>query len=337
MKTIVIAEAGVNHNGDLEIAKKLIDVAVEAKADFVKFQTFKAEKLAIKGLEKAAYQKVTTESQENQWDMLKRLELQAEHHRPLLEHCQRQGIGFMSTPFDIESANFLHELGMKIFKIPSGEITNLPFLRAIARFQKPVIMSSGMSDITEVKSAVEVFKRENFPLEMLTVLHCTSQYPAPMEELNLLAIPEMSAQLGVSVGYSDHSAGIVASVVAVGLGARVIEKHFTLSRQLPGPDHQASLEPAELQAMIRDIRLAEKARGQALKQVVGSEKANRELIRKSMVAARMIKKGEIFTAENVTTKRPGTGISPMRWDQVIGQPARRDYNSDELIQQCEVE
>lgn len=336
-RTMIIAEAGVNHNGDMEIAKKLIDVAADAGADYVKFQTFKAEKLATKNLEKAAYQKVTTEAEENQWQMLKRLELKPEDHKPLIEYCLKKNIGFMSTPFDCESAIFLNDLGMDTFKIPSGELTNLPLLKLIASFKKKIIISSGMSFLDEIQETIDYFKSQGFPLEKLTVLHCTSQYPAPYNELNLNVIPALTSKLGVSSGYSDHSQGILGSIVAASLGAKVIEKHFTLSKLLPGPDHLASLEPHELKEMIRSIREVELMKGTSEKRPTQSEEDNRKLIRKSIIASETIKKGEKFSESNVTTKRPGTGISPMMWEKLLGRTAHQDYKPDELISAKELE
>lgn len=329
-KVFVIAEAGVNHNGDIKIAKQLIDAACEAEADAVKFQTFKAEYLVCKNAEKAAYQLETTDKSETQYAMLKKLELTESMHRELLEYCEKKKIMFLSTPFDIESIMFLAELGLQIFKIPSGEITNLPYLREIARQKKRVILSTGMSTMDEVKAAVDVLK--NNGAKDITLLHCNTQYPTPMQDVNLLAMVKMHEELGLPVGYSDHTKGIEVPIAAAAMGATVIEKHFTLDRSMEGPDHKASLEPDELKAMVRAIRNIETALGNGKKEVSVSEKKNMEVARKSIVALRNIKKGEIFTEENLTTKRPGNGLSPMRWNEILGRVALRDFEEDERIE-----
>ncbi len=328
-RVFVIAEAGVNHNGDIEIAKKLIDAAAEAGADAVKFQTFKAETLVCRTAKKAAYQLETTDRSETQYDMLKKLELTEQMHRELMESCEKRKIMFLSTPFDVESIKFLSGLGMQIFKIPSGEITNLPYLREIARQQKKVILSTGMSSMDEVKATVTVLK-ENGARD-ITLLHCNTQYPTPVQDVNLLAMVRMREETGLPVGYSDHTLGIEIPIAVTALGAEVIEKHFTLDKNMEGPDHKASLEPDELKQMVEGIRKIELALGNSIKQVSESERENVATARKSIVALANIKKGEIFTETNLTTKRPGNGISPMRWDEFIGTAADKDYEADEMI------
>lgn len=329
-KVFIIAEAGVNHNGDISTAKKLIDAACDAGADAVKFQTFKAENLVCKTAEKAEYQLETTDSTETQYDMLKKLELTRQMHEELMQYCNEKKIMFLSTPFDRESISLLSDLGIKIFKIPSGEITNLPYLREIAKQQKKIILSTGMSNMDEVKAAVVVL-RENGAKD-ITLLHCNTQYPTPMTDVNLLAMVKMRDELGLPVGYSDHTQGIEIPIAAAALGAAVIEKHFTLDRNMEGPDHKASLEPKELKQMVEGIRNVESALGNGIKQMSESEKSNIDIVRKSIVAAVKIEKGEKFTETNLTTKRPGTGINPMRWDEIIGTTADRDYETDEMIQ-----
>lgn len=329
-KVFVIAEAGVNHNGKLEIAKQLIDAANEAGADAVKFQTFQAEKLVCKNVRKAEYQIANTKNSESQYDMLKRLEISAQEHKELIGYCNKKGILFLSTPFDIDSIKMLECLHMPIFKIPSGEITNFPYLREIAQLQKKVILSTGMSTLSEVKSAVGVLKK--YGSQDITLLHCNTQYPTPESDVNLLAMEKMHRETGLPVGYSDHTQGIEVALAAVALGACVIEKHFTISRNMEGPDHKASLEPEELKQLVISIRKIEKALGSDLKCVSPSEQDNRDIVRKSIVAAQSIKKNEKFTENNLTTKRPGTGISPMRWDEIIGQTANKDFDVDEMIQ-----
>lgn len=329
-RVFVIAEAGVNHNGDIKIAKQLIDAASEAGADAVKFQTFKAENLVGKTARKAEYQLETTDESETQYDMLKKLELTERMHKELMEYCGKKKIMFLSTPFDMESIKLLSELGMQIFKIPSGEITNLPYLREIARQKKRVILSTGMSNMDEVRAAFEVLK--NNGTDDVILLHCNTQYPTPASDANLLALVKMREELGIPTGYSDHTQGIEIPIAAAALGAAVIEKHFTLDKNMDGPDHKASLEPHELKQMVDGIRKIELALGNGIKQVSESEKANVDVVRKSIVAIRDIKKGEKFTEMNLTAKRPGNGISPMRWDKVIGTIADRDYEADEMIQ-----
>ncbi len=329
-RVFVIAEAGVNHNGNIEIAKKLIDAASAAGADAVKFQTFRAESLVCKTAKKAEYQLGVTDRSETQYDMLKKLELTEQMHKKLMEYCAKKKLMFLSTPFDIGSVKLLSKLGMQIFKIPSGEITNLPYLREIAGHQKKVILSTGMSNMNEVKAAVDVLK-ENGAADII-LLHCNTQYPTPVSDVNLLAMVKMHEELGLPVGYSDHTLGIEVPIAAAALGAAVIEKHFTLNKNMEGPNHKASLEPQELKRMVEGIRKTELALGVGIKQASDSEKENRDIVRKSIVAASGIKKGEKYTEENLTVKRPGIGISPMRWDEVIGKTAGRDYETDEMIQ-----
>jgi N,N'-diacetyllegionaminate synthase len=331
-RTLVIAEAGVNHNGDIELARRLIDVAARAGADLVKFQTFSADRLVTAAAGQAEYQTRNTGVSESQHAMLKRLELTRDMHVELIAHCRRAGIEFFSTGFDTASIDMLLELGATRIKIPSGELTNLPFLRHVGRANREVILSTGMGTLDEVAAAVGALQAAGTPRERIVVLHCTTNYPAAMEEIHLRAMDAMGTSLGVCVGYSDHSAGIEVAIAAVALGARVIEKHFTLDRALPGPDHKASLEPDELAAMVRAIRHVEVALGTREKRPSATEMKNRAVVRRSLVAARPIAAGEMFTPENVATKRPGTGISPMRWDEVIGRPAPRAFTTDELLE-----
>ena len=331
-QTLIIAEAGVNHNGDIELAKKLIDVAVNAGADFVKFQTFNADRLATHAAKKAEYQAQTTDRNETQHEMLRRLELTPAMHHELIAHCKMRKIGFFSTGFDIESVDFLASLGQNLFKIPSGELTNLPYLIHIGRLGKPIILSTGMSNMPEIESAIKALEQAGTLRSKITVLHCTTEYPTPMCDVNLRAMQSIQTELGVAIGYSDHTLGIEVAVAAVAVGATVIEKHFTLDRTLPGPDHKASLEPAELKTMVSSIRNIELAHGDGVKQLAPSEAKNILVARKSIVASKDIQIGERFSAENLTAKRPGTGISPMRWDEIIGLTANRNYAPDELIQ-----
>jgi len=331
MSVLIIAEAGVNHNGDIELAKRLIDVAADAGADLVKFQTFSAERLATQSAPKADYQNQTTDQAESQFAMLNQLELSSEMHRVLITHCQQRNIGFFSTGFDIQSLDYLASLGADRFKIPSGEITNLPYLRHVGGFGKPVILSTGMANLGEIETALDVLETAGTPRTQITVLHCNTEYPTPMKDVNLRAMCSIRDAFGVAVGYSDHTAGTEVPIAAVALGATVIEKHLTLDRNLPGPDHKASLEPNEFAAMVRSIRNIEQAAGDGIKRPSPSETKNKAIARKSLVAAKPIRAGDQFTAENVIAKRPGTGISPMRWDEVIGQVAARDFVADELI------
>jgi len=332
MSILIIAEAGVNHNGDLALAKQLIDVAVDSGADLVKFQTFSADRLATRQAKKADYQIVTTGNAETQHQMLSRLELSVSMHHELIAYCAMRNIGFFSTGFDIESVNFLMSLGINHFKIPSGEITNLPYLRHIGQFSKSVILSTGMATMGDIEAAIDELEQAGTPRPLITVLHCTTEYPTPMAEVNLCAMQSIQAAFGVAVGYSDHTAGIEVSIAAVALGATVIEKHFTLDRNLPGPDHKASLEPDELKAMVSAIRNIEIALGDGIKRLTPSEARIKPVARKSMVASKAIKAGERLSTENITTKRPGTGISPMRWDEVMGREAVRDFAADEIIE-----
>lgn len=331
MSVLIIAEAGVNHNGNIQLAKKLVDVAAESGADLVKFQTFKAEKLATRTAPKAEYQTRTTEEAQSQFAMLRQLELSAEMHEILMAHCRSRKIGFFSTGFDIESLNYLATLGTERFKIPSGEITNLPYLRHIGSFGKQVLLSTGMATLGEIEAALEILETAGTPRAQITVLHCNTEYPTPMQDVNLRAMCSIRDAFGLPVGYSDHTSGIEVPIAAVALGATVIEKHFTLDRNLPGPDNKASLEPDELAAMVRAIRNIERAMGDGVKRLTASEAKNKPIARKSLVAAKLIRAGERFTAENVTAKRPGIGISPMRWDEVMNQIAKRDFAVDELI------
>jgi len=331
MKTFIIAEAGVNHNGSIELARKMIDVAVEAGADAIKFQTFKAEKVVSRYAPKAEYQKKTTTADESQLEMIKKLELGVDAHRELIAHCRQKNIQFLSSPFDLESIDLLNELGLDIFKTPSGEITNLPYLRKIVALKKEIILSTGMADLGEIEDAIDVLMEAGTKLKNITVLHCNTEYPTPMQDVNLTAMETIALKFCVRVGYSDHTLGIEIPIAAVALGAIVIEKHFTLDKNMKGPDHRASLEQDELKTMVNAIRNIEKTLGNGIKKPSPSELKNMVIARKSIVAARDIRKGEAFTEENLTIKRPGTGISPMRWDEVIGQRARKDYNIDELI------
>ena len=331
MKVLIIAEAGVNHNGDLKIAKKLIDAAAEAGADLVKFQTFNADRLVTITARKAAYQIQTTDSSESQHEMLRRLELTPGMHKEIIAHCAKRKIGFFSTAFDIESTDLLVSLGQKYFKIPSGEITNLPYLRHIGQLGRPVMLSTGMATMEEIGSALQILENSGTAKKSITVLHCTTEYPTPMPEVNLRAMISIRDNFGVKVGYSDHTLGIEVAIAAVAMGATVIEKHFTLDRNLPGPDHKASLEPEELKSMVAAIRNIEVALGDGIKRLTPSEARNKPVVRKSLVASQAIKAGEAFSAQNITTKRPGTGISPMRWDEVMGRTALRDFVADELI------
>ncbi|MGO0790233.1 N-acetylneuraminate synthase [Herbaspirillum seropedicae] len=330
-RTLIIAEAGVNHNGDLAMAKRLIEVAAEAGVDLVKFQTFSADRLATSSASKADYQAQSTDAGESQQAMLRRLELSSQMHHELINHCQRHGIRFFSTGFDIESLDFLVALGLDRIKVPSGEITNLPYLRRVAAHGKPVILSTGMASLGDIEAAMAVLQDGGIVRQQITVLHCNTEYPTPMADVNLRAMRNIGRAFDVAVGYSDHTAGIEVAIAAVALGASVIEKHFTLDRNLPGPDHAASLEPEELKAMVAAIRNIELALGDGVKRPSPSESKNRPIARKSIVASRPIRAGQPFTEDNITTKRPGTGISPMRWDEVIGCIATRDYAPDEMI------
>jgi len=332
-RTLIIAEAGVNHNGDIAKAKALIDKGAEAGVDYVKFQTFKAEKLVTKQAQRASYQDKNTQNNDSQYEMLKKLELSQALHQELMDYCNQKGVKFLSTGFDSESLVFLAQLGITIAKVPSGEITNLPYLRQVASLFPEVILSTGMATIGEIKDAVKGLTDNGVSKDKITILHCNTEYPTPMEDVNLKAMLHIQRELGLPIGYSDHTLGIEVPIAAVALGATVIEKHFTLDKTLPGPDHKASLEPNELKAMVSAIRNIEKAiGGSGLKEVSKSEEKNKPIARKSIVASTDIKKGNIFTPENLTVKRPGSGISPMQWDEVIGKEAKRDFQEDELIE-----
>ena len=329
---IIIAEAGVNHNGSLELAKALVDEAKKAGADYVKFQTSTPEKVISVFAEQAEYQKANTGTQESQLDMVRKIMLSLEEFRPLKEYCDKVGIKFMSTPFDLDAIDFLATFEMDYMKIPSGEITNLPYLRKIAKLGMPVILSTGMSRIGEIEDALNILIDGGVKREDIILLHCNTEYPTPYEDVNLKAMLTLRDTFGVRVGYSDHTKGIEVPIAAVAMGAEVIEKHFTLDHNLPGPDHVASLEPDELKAMVDAIRHIEKAIGTGLKVVSNSEQKNIKIARKSIIAARDIKAGEFFSEDNLTVKRPGNGVSPMLWDSVIGKIAKRDFVYDEPIE-----
>lgn len=333
MKTLIIAEAGVNHNGDMELARRLVRAAADAGADMVKFQTFQASKITAAHAPKAEYQKETTGTGESQQEMIAKLELSRADHDMLVAECEAAGIRFFSTGFDEDSLDMLVELGIDRIKVPSGEITNLPLLRHIAAKRLPVILSTGMADMADIEAAIAVLEAGGVPRAQITVLHCNTEYPTPMQDVNLPTMRNIAAAFGVEIGYSDHTMGIELPIAAVALGATVIEKHITLDRGLPGPDHRASLEPAEFAHMVRAIRNIEQAvAGDGIKRPSPSEAKNRAIARKSIVAARDIAVGEAFSADNLTAKRPGTGISPMRWDEVVGRTAHRAFAADELIE-----
>jgi N,N'-diacetyllegionaminate synthase len=331
-KTIIIAEAGVNHNGRIDLAHELIAAAAAAGADFVKFQTFKAERLTTATAGKAEYQIAANETRETQREMLAKLELNREIHRELIAQCQKNGIRFLSSGFDIESLAFLVELKADRIKIPSGEITNLPYLRAAGGYGLPIILSTGMATLGEIEAALQILGVSGAPRQDITLLHCSTEYPTPMEDVNLRAMNSLKAAFGVPVGYSDHTIGIEIAIAAVAMGASIIEKHFTIDRTLPGPDHKASLEPGELKALVDAIRNLESALGDGVKRPSANELRNRAAARKSLVASREIRSGEAFTPENVAVKRPGTGLSPMLWDEVIGRIAPRDFTADQGIE-----
>lgn len=329
----IIAEAGVNHNGNIENAFRLIDAAAEAGADYVKFQTFKAENLVSKSAKKAEYQVQNTgNKEESQLEMLRRLELSYEEHEQLIAYCHKKDIHFFSTAFDLDSLQYLFDIGLKTVKIPSGEITNLPYLRKAASLFSKVIISTGMASLAEIEEALNVFLSYGISKDNITILHCNTEYPTPMQDVNMKAMLRIQEVFGTQIGYSDHTLGIEVPIAAVALGATVIEKHFTLDKTMPGPDHKASLEPEELKAMVSAIRNIEKAiSGSGVKEVSPSEKKNIPIARKSIVAIKNIRKGEIFSEENIGIKRPGTGISPMKWDEIIGKKATRNFKEDELI------
>lgn len=328
-KTLIIAEAGVNHNGRMDLAYRLIDAAAKAGADYVKFQTWKSENVISKYAPKAEYQKETTGEGESMLEMEKKLEFPFENFLLLKDYCHKAGIGFMSTPFDMESAAFLFSIGVDIVKIPSGEVTNLPLLEVIAEHLCPIILSTGMCEMHEIEDAINILQSKG--KKDITLLHCNTQYPTPMWDVNLCAMQTLNERFELTVGLSDHSAGIEVPIAAVALGAKVIEKHLTLDREMEGPDHKASLEPDELCSMVKSIRNIELALGNGDKHVTDSERENIAVARKSIIASKIISKGEVFTPENITTKRPGTGISPMKWYDVLGSVAKRDFNEDELI------
>lgn len=332
--TIIIAEAGVNHNGSIEFAKQLVDKAVEAGVDYIKFQTFKASKLVTKAAKQAEYQKRNIGKEgDSQYQMLKKLELSPDDHEVLIAYCKEKGIKFFSTAFDFDSIEYLHSLNLGLWKVPSGEVTNYPFLKRIAAYNEKTILSTGMCDMQDVRNAVDALYKNGLSKDNLILLHCNTEYPTPFEDVNLKAMDTLCKEFGVEVGYSDHTKGIEVPIAAVALGATVIEKHFTLNRTLPGPDHKASLEPDELKAMVSAIRNIEKAvGGDGTKHVSDSERKNIAIARKSIIAACDIKKGELLTEKNLTVKRPGTGISPMRWEEVIGTKAIRDFAEDEIIE-----
>lgn len=329
-EVFIIAEAGVNHNGSIEIAKRLIEEAAKAGANAVKFQSFRAEKLVTKNAQKASYQKETTGNDEGQYEMIKRLELDYHKHEELMDYAKEKGILFLSSPFDLESIDLLERLGLEIFKIPSGEITNYPYLVKIASLRKKIILSTGMANLSEIEDALEVLQKHG--AKDITVLHCNTEYPTPMEDVNLSAMLTIRDAFKVPVGYSDHTEGIEIPIAAVAIGAKVIEKHFTLDKLMDGPDHRASLEPKELQAMVAAIRNIEQAMGNGKKTPSDSEKKNKAVVRKSIVAARDIREGELLTEENLTVKRPAGGLSPMRWREVLSQVAKRDFLEDEMIE-----
>lgn len=331
-KVFVVAEAGVNHNGRLDLAKKMVDIAKDAGADAVKFQTFKAERVISRFAPKAEYQKTTTDKDESQLEMARGLELDIKAHKELINYCKKKGIFFLSSPFDLESIDLLNKLGLPMLKIPSGEITNLPFLRKLGTLRKKIILSTGMSDLEEIKNALDVLVNCGTDKKDITVLHCNTEYPTPYEDVNLLAMLSIKEAFDVEVGYSDHTLGIEVAIAAAALGATMVEKHFTLDKNMRGPDHKASLDPAELKMMVNAIRNIEIALGDGIKKPSPSELKNRPIARKSIVALRDIKKGEVFTVENITVKRPGKGISPTDWEKVIGKIAKRPFKEDQGIE-----
>jgi len=333
MSVLIIAEAGVNHNGSMEIAKQLIDAAVDAGVDIIKFQTFNAEKLVSKSAKQAEYQKKNIgDGNDSQYEMLKKLELSKENHEELIAYCKKKGIRFWSTAFDFESMDYIHSLNLGLWKIPSGEITNYPYLRKIATYREDIIMSTGMCEEQDIQNAIDVLVKFGTKKEQIILLHCNTQYPTPFQDVNLKAMNTIKETFGIQVGYSDHTQGIEVPIAAVALGATVIEKHFTMDRNLPGPDHKASLEPNELKAMVNAIRNIEQALGDGIKKVSESEKGNISVARKSIVAACSIKRGELLSENNLTVKRPGNGLSPMRWEEVIGTKAIKDYNEEDQIE-----
>lgn len=331
-KVLIIAEAGVNHNGDMDLARQLIDRAAEAGADIVKFQTFISTEMATKASPLAGYQTRSGSTSTDQLDLLSRLELSVDDHKLLKDHCAMRGIEFFSTAFDLKSLDLLFSLGFKRFKIPSGEITNLPLLRRIGSFRCHVLLSTGMATLGEIEDAIQVLETMGTERQKITVMHCSTEYPTAMEDVNLNAMNSIGKAFNVQVGYSDHTQGIEVPIAAVALGAKVIEKHFTLDRNLPGPDHRASLVPHELNLMTSCIRNIERAMGDGIKRPNPNEFKNKMVVRKSIVAREFISRGELFTEKNLTTKRPGTGISPMRWESVVGKIAKRDFQVDEIVE-----
>lgn len=329
---LIIAEAGVNHNGDLDQARGLIDVAAEAGADIVKFQTFTADSLVTQDAKKAAYQIISSDADESQYSMLKKLELSHEAHHELIAHCALRDIRFLSTPFDIESVDFLRSMGQDLFKIPSSEITNYPYLLHIGKIGGDVILSTGMSTLGDIEAALALLESSGTPRNKISILHCTTEYPTSMNEVNLRAMQTIESAFGTRVGYSDHTVGIEVAIAAVAMGAHIIEKHFTLDKAMQGPDHRSSLEPLELRAMIGAIRNIENALGDGIKRLTPSEEMNKRVAHKSIVAKSFIKSGEVFSNQNLGSKRPGDGISPMRWEEVVGRKAKRDFAPDDRIE-----
>ncbi len=331
-KVVIIAEAGVNHNGDVDMAKQLIDAAAEAKADYVKFQTFQSNQVISSFAEKAPYQKKNTGIKESQLEMVKKLELSKKDHQILLKHCKKKKIKFFSTSFDLPSTRFLKRLNLGLFKIPSGEITNLPYLSLIGSYNQEIILSTGMATLEEIEDAIRVIENSGTKRTKITLLHCTTEYPAPFSEVNLKAMNTLKEVFRTKVGYSDHTEGIEVAIAATALGASVIEKHFTLDKGLPGPDHKASLDPKELKSMVSSIRLVEKSLGHSKKIPTKSEMKNKSIVRKSLVANKLIKKGDRFTKKNLSIKRPGNGLSPMKIGEILGRKAIRKFVKDELIE-----
>ena len=330
MSVLIIAEAGVNHNGSFELAKKMADVAKAAGADIVKYQTAVPELVISRFAPKAEYQKESTGEAESQLEMVKKIHFGFAEHRKLKEYCDSIGIKYLSTPFDMDSIDFLAGMDMPVWKIPSGEVTNLPYLEKVAKLKKPIIMSTGMCEIPEIKAALDVLYSNG--AEDVTILHCNTEYPTPLKDANVKAMLDIQKNFGTKVGYSDHTLGLEAPLAAVALGATVVEKHFTLDKNMEGPDHAASMSPEELTALVKAIRNTELALGDGVKKVTESEAKNKDVARKSIVAKVPIKAGEVFTTDNITVKRPGNGISPMRWYEVLGQSAKRDFSLDELIE-----
>jgi N,N'-diacetyllegionaminate synthase len=332
-KVYIIAEAGINHNGDLKTAYRLIDAAKKAGVDAVKFQTFTAKNTISKFAPKADYQIESTDTEESQYEMIKKFELSKENHAKLMKYCNNKGIEFLSTPFDLESIDLLDDLGVKKFKIPSGEITNLPYIRSLSKKNKPLIISTGMANLSEIEQALDIVTLNGLLRKDVTILHCNTEYPTPIDDVNLNAMRTIKhAFPGVKVGYSDHTLGLEVPIAATALGATVIEKHFTLDKTMDGPDHKTSLEPDELKAMVEAIRNIESAMGNGIKQASNSELKNKPIARKSIVANSVIKKGDIYTDKNLAVKRPGNGISPMRWDDILGRKAIHEFKEDELIE-----